>query len=411
MGLRCSLFGHAYGEPVTERDRERRGDEEVVTVRELRTCKRCGVEKVLSENTEVRHLDSAQTDPDPGSPVDREAGAEETAEQPESEPTEEDVDVAELVDAAEPDQSVPAGSADTAEETVDTEAGAAESETAEAADAEPETPEAEDGATSDDDEGAIIMDESSDGGDESLTGATETATAPEEGESAQPARGQAGPNQPAPGDAEADQSGPAQAEPNVDASEEKSDGVILGQDSDEEAVEPEGDEEPDAEPSGIDAVDDIDDMDSDEGPTDATASTAEPESMFGAGGDSQPSSDSAAGTGPAGAEERDAGQSEPRTDDWKEPLEEEQDSSTEDWDDPAFQFQPEPEEPEEPETGPRRGPAGITSDGPLDMDSGSDSPAEALVCPDCGYTETQKSSLRAGDICPECHRGYLAARQ
>ncbi|MUV60851.1 hypothetical protein GJ634_08940, partial [Halobacterium sp. CBA1126] len=58
MGLRCSLLGHDYGEAFVERDREERGDEVVVTERELKECARCGSEKVTSENTEVRSLQS-----------------------------------------------------------------------------------------------------------------------------------------------------------------------------------------------------------------------------------------------------------------------------------------------------------------------------------------------------------------
>ncbi len=59
MGFRCSLLGHDYGEPTTEEEREERGNEVVVTVRELETCSRCGAETVISENTEVRSIDSA----------------------------------------------------------------------------------------------------------------------------------------------------------------------------------------------------------------------------------------------------------------------------------------------------------------------------------------------------------------
>lgn len=62
MGLRCSLLGHEYGETTTERDREERGGEVVVVERELQHCARCGAEKVLSENTEVRTLDPSPDD-------------------------------------------------------------------------------------------------------------------------------------------------------------------------------------------------------------------------------------------------------------------------------------------------------------------------------------------------------------
>ncbi|MFD1644351.1 hypothetical protein ACFSBL_01510, partial [Haloarchaeobius litoreus] len=39
----------------------------------------------------------------------------------------------------------------------------------------------------------------------------------------------------------------------------------------------------------------------------------------------------------------------------------------------------------------------------------STSPDAQLVCPACGNAESRsRTSLRAGDICPECKRGYLA---
>ncbi|MFB6174220.1 MAG: oxidoreductase [Halobacteriales archaeon] len=66
MGLRC-LIGHEYGEPETEREREERGDEVVVTEREYKECGRCGQRRVISENTEVKAAAS-------GSASDREPG-------------------------------------------------------------------------------------------------------------------------------------------------------------------------------------------------------------------------------------------------------------------------------------------------------------------------------------------------
>lgn len=53
MALTCSVLGHAFGDPTTERDREERGSEVVVTVREYETCRRCGTTRVVSENKEV----------------------------------------------------------------------------------------------------------------------------------------------------------------------------------------------------------------------------------------------------------------------------------------------------------------------------------------------------------------------
>jgi hypothetical protein len=87
MVLRCSLLGHDYGETEVEREREERGSEVVVTVREYEECTRCGTRDVISENTEVRSLASADdaetppTEPEPNpapEPVDEPTGIEAT---------------------------------------------------------------------------------------------------------------------------------------------------------------------------------------------------------------------------------------------------------------------------------------------------------------------------------------------
>lgn len=59
MGVTCSLLGHDYGPEETDRQREERGEEVIVTEREVRVCSRCGTELVTSENTEVRPVRSA----------------------------------------------------------------------------------------------------------------------------------------------------------------------------------------------------------------------------------------------------------------------------------------------------------------------------------------------------------------
>ena len=56
MGLRC-LLSHDFGEPELEREREEQGNEVVITVNEVKTCKRCGERRVVSENTEVTSID------------------------------------------------------------------------------------------------------------------------------------------------------------------------------------------------------------------------------------------------------------------------------------------------------------------------------------------------------------------
>ena len=56
MGLRC-LLGHDFDEPEVEREREEDGNEVVTTVREVKTCARCGETQVVSENTEVTTME------------------------------------------------------------------------------------------------------------------------------------------------------------------------------------------------------------------------------------------------------------------------------------------------------------------------------------------------------------------
>lgn len=55
MGLRC-LVGHDYGDLQTESEREETGDEVVITIREYRSCSRCGNRRIVSENKEVKPL-------------------------------------------------------------------------------------------------------------------------------------------------------------------------------------------------------------------------------------------------------------------------------------------------------------------------------------------------------------------
>ncbi|MFC5278275.1 hypothetical protein ACFPM1_05795 [Halorubrum rubrum] len=56
MGIRC-LLGHDFSEPEIEREREEDGEEVVTTVREVKTCDRCGETQVVSENTEVTTME------------------------------------------------------------------------------------------------------------------------------------------------------------------------------------------------------------------------------------------------------------------------------------------------------------------------------------------------------------------
>ncbi len=61
MSLRC-LIGHNFDPPETEHEREERGAEVVVTVREFKACSRCGERQIISENKEVRTTSTPQSD-------------------------------------------------------------------------------------------------------------------------------------------------------------------------------------------------------------------------------------------------------------------------------------------------------------------------------------------------------------
>ncbi len=58
MSFKCSVFGHRYGDPDVEREREEQGSEVVITIKETETCKRCGETRVVSENKEVTTLET-----------------------------------------------------------------------------------------------------------------------------------------------------------------------------------------------------------------------------------------------------------------------------------------------------------------------------------------------------------------
>ena len=122
MGLRC-LLGHDYGESHTEREREERGDELVVTVTEVEECTRCGDTRVVSENTEVTSL-STPSEPDGTTPPRAgqasTAGGETTATEQTPDPTEAvvDEDVEVVIDDADGGFDGPAES--TGEQTIET---------------------------------------------------------------------------------------------------------------------------------------------------------------------------------------------------------------------------------------------------------------------------------------------------
>ena len=58
MSLKCSVFGHNYGDTERRRNREENGTELVETTQEIKACIRCGDTLVVSEATEVKTLEA-----------------------------------------------------------------------------------------------------------------------------------------------------------------------------------------------------------------------------------------------------------------------------------------------------------------------------------------------------------------
>jgi len=63
MGFQCSIFGHKYGDVQSERERRENDNEVIITVRETKTCTRCGETMVVSENKEIRTVETATDAP------------------------------------------------------------------------------------------------------------------------------------------------------------------------------------------------------------------------------------------------------------------------------------------------------------------------------------------------------------
>jgi hypothetical protein len=360
MSLRCSLLGHDYGDAEIEREREEQGSEVVVTVREFEECSRCGARSVISENKEVRALDSPAPDL---------ASAESS----------------ELVDSSGPSASTGAeASGDVAG--VDAEGDDAEiltdSGTAESSQSVSSSQSSGSGKPSASGQSSRSGQPNSSGqqsgsGQPSADPATETGQPSPSGQSAESGDADA-PDEPA---------GPsADGEADAEQSAAEDDGVIL---DDEQAPEPSDDRRPGEWPEAEATHS-----------TEAAESEHEPWPDVGQkdeGFDAEPGGGSAdvefgGGLTPESAPEVEDGESEVEfvnaEGDRLEAPESEQND-------------PEPELS-----------SGISARAEAPSVSGpADDPdvdAE-FVCPECEYREgVAGSSLRAGDICPECARGYLA---
>lgn len=418
MGLRC-LLGHDFDQPQVERERDVDGDEVVVTVREVKTCRRCGERQVVSESKEVTTLEEYHLGPDAV------AGREESA--ADAATTNEDSAAGAVDDAGEVDPpTADPPTADAPGDQGDT-GGSTHVETADAVDDTVEAigavrdasdvadePDAGGSGGGDDDVGdddvadddGIILDDDADA-DERRRG--EWPDAPDVDFDAGPASGGAAPTADAPStdtDVVADADGAAG--PDADAT---ADGVSA--DGDATAVGADA-------ADGEDAVPEDDAEFIDAGPAD----DAEPETDVVAwpAHDSDPAARAAGATDGGGATGDGESTGAAATSGWPDPEGDDEGfgAAPADGDRPAVSFggglTPDAVDDAGEYVGHERETATdaeFVSAPDADASDASDAPARRIefYCPNCGYAESAgATSMRAGDICPDCRKGYIAER-
>ena len=416
MGLRC-LLGHDFTEPRTERDREERGEEVVVSITEVKECRRCGETRVISENKEVTSLDQLLEEPRGGAappetdaePVD--AGVDPTATPEPDVATEPDGD-----DPVVPDAEADAGSADgfdhpaaDAAADVDAEAG----------------------------EDAEIIDGESSSGDGTAPAAdADDAVDDGAGEVADAAEGERAPGEWPDSEAARRGEGDAPAEAATEWPNADSEGGAAGAEatpSDASHSPAEGESE------------DVEFLDAN-----GEASAEEGAAAGQARGDVVPDADDPAAAGTAGEDAEFVDGDGPG--EWPEQTGEDEgyDAEPDEADDAGVavdgnlspRVDGEVADDEDVEFieadadaagsaggstgGGRAGRSGAASDAgaasggtgaaspsrQVDLTTTSDRAETAYVCPDCGNRErVGASSMRAGDICPDCKRGYIEERE
>jgi hypothetical protein len=368
MGFRC-LLGHDFGEAEIERKRQEDGEQVIVTVREVKRCQRCDDRLVLSENKEVTSVaqlaEAAEGTVDPSDP-DTAAESEETAD-PDFEPVSTDAtDPVSIPDAElEPDTQVesPAGSPSAGSATAD--------------------------ASTDD---AVILDDAdTEPSPETTTDADSTVAADltADAEPSDPVDGAE-----LLGDEQGDATG---AGPDSALSSRAADGTDseLDADSDNGVIL---DDTPQPEQANRDRGE-WPENDERDGPSQEHTPWPEhsgKDEGYSAGSEDDQSSisfDSAIEADPtpspdaAGATKRQA-QSATQT---AEPT-----VSTEGGSGDGTEVTE----------------AGFVRFNSSDTDGESTGATPEYLCPDCGHVELVKnSSMRAGDICPECRRGYITERR
>jgi predicted RNA-binding Zn-ribbon protein involved in translation (DUF1610 family) len=382
MGLRC-LLGHDFSEPELRREREEDGNEVVTTVTEVKTCARCGETQVVSENTEVTTM--AQL-------TDEAAAGAEAADlaSPTAEPDADDDRTAAGdvgPDAASTDaDAMDAGPTDAGAVAASTDAGAdADADDAVIIDDEPAAP-ADDGTGGEVASGGPAGAAGEDGAAADATG-DETATDEDEGAEVLESEAEEDAGTLGGGEEYAEYPEVETAEsPSADESEaDADDGVIL----DEEA-EPATDRERGAWP-------DVDEAD-DSGP----ATTPWPEQR----GEDEGFS---AEVGEGGAGDVDFGGG--LTPEAAEPAAEDGDAEYVEAPDRDADEVGGTVEAREGEAEPADAGTEITRAESPDLSTSTAEATTEYHCPECGMSrDADGNSMRAGDICPECKRGYVTER-
>lgn len=356
MGLTCSLLGHDYGEPEVVRSREEQGNEVVETVSEVKTCTRCGNEQIVSENTEVRSIREPE-----------EVGIDEDTTRP-GEST------AETTDGA-------TGEVDHATGAVDDSASEGERTDAESIDdqrieADTDWP-----------------DPTNDGSATADTG-SESASTPDAGAAAAETT-----------NAATESEGFADGEFEPPQSAEEDDGIILEETTAEEAgneqwSSPAGTDDESNEIANADA-----DVDGEyAGGEDAWPDAAGVDEGYDAANPADESDDTDAGVSFGGS------LTPSRTEDTTRAVEDEDaELLGSDGSETADQSA-ETADANAGEGAQAAAAANETASGEdaAEGTGGGQQPDEILVCQECGHEASpERLSLRAGDICPDCHRGYL----
>lgn len=443
MGLRC-LLGHDFGEPETERQRNEEGNEVVVTVREVKTCQTCGETRVVSENKEIKSIEqlrrSAVGDGVDDSPAGSTEGASGTG------PSYDEDD---QYGPTTPDYGA-SGAQSPNDRPAPSETGAGQNDPS----APSEAPgDAATGPVQSNDEAGDIADaiQNAEAGRDDRTGTGAPARTADDSDAVVDGAGPAASESGASPEAGAD---PAAAGDGDPAS--PGDGAPTRS---EDAASPESESEAAADPTGEDAV--ILDDDGEDAPAESERKqweeTAEPDEIPGQNEpDPETEGDDAVIMDADGSEPTEPAKTEDGYTPWpKQHADDEGYDADVPDDEPAGVdfgggLTPPADETdaesgtdaedatstpvESADAGTARSPVDEVADvGPTAADSAHNgaeertsrpapertvdlerSAREARLeyhCPDCGLTRTVgNSSMRAGDICPECHRGYITER-